>query len=314
MSRSHLMIVTFAVVTLGSAGVAPGTSAAAVGGKDRGFVAARFALEIGGVVTGWIDSVEGGGAVGEEVTTGNAGDSKKHIGGTRFEDIDIGIATPIPPAVLAWMKDTLAGNFRRQSGAVVTTDYEGRVVERLEFTDALLTEIVFPSFDAASREFATLSIRLSPERTRLRKGSSGARLELPRPVRPALRSTFRLTIDRLPTARVAAVEGLAVKLKVIESEVGAEVSNLVVRLALTDAAPYADWLEDFVVNGNNSDDRERSGTLDLMSAEGTRTLLSIGLHHIGIVRMTSDRRDSGSESVPRVAAELYCESISLAGN
>ena len=92
--------------------------------------------------------------------------------------------------------------------------------------------------------------------------------------------------------------------------VGVEVSNLIIRLPLADADAYAGWLEDFVVNGNSGDDRERGGTLELLAADATK-LVTVTFHHLGIVRASRERRESGAERVVHASAEMYLERLSL---
>jgi hypothetical protein len=101
---------------------------------------------------------------------------------------------------------------------------EGQIVSRLTFTNALITEIGFPALDAASKDAAKMTIKLSPEYTRYTVTSSGE--VIPKPDSQAqkkwLSSNFRLRIDGLAadTREVIKLEALVFKQKFVEHPIG----------------------------------------------------------------------------------------------
>ena len=65
----------------------------------------------------------------------------------------------------AWLADTLDRNFSRKSGAIVGGDHY-REHERMNFYNALVSEITLPGLDASSKDPCFLTVKLSPEYTR----------------------------------------------------------------------------------------------------------------------------------------------------
>ncbi|HWF86401.1 MAG TPA: hypothetical protein VG222_16185, partial [Vicinamibacterales bacterium] len=71
------------------------------------------------------------------------------------------------------------------------------------------------------------------------------------------------------------------------------------------------WHEDFVINGNNGQDKEKGGTLEYMSANMKDVLFTLTFSGLGIFKLTPEKVEAGSENVRRVKAEMYCEQITF---
>jgi hypothetical protein len=64
-----------------------------------------------------------------------------------------------------------------------------------------------------------------------------------------------------------------------------------------------------VINGNNSRDKEKSGTFLFLAADLKAVLFKVQLARLGIFRFAPD--DSSSDGVRRVHAEMYCGDVQL---
>jgi hypothetical protein len=87
-----------------------------------------------------------------------------------------------------------------------------------------------------------------------------------------------------------------------------ELPNLVFYLPEAFAKPFFDWHEDFVIKGNNGDDRERAGSLELLEPSLKQSLLTIGFAHLGILSVDPVSGDGG---LRMVRVEMYCEDMTL---
>ena len=70
-------------------------------------------------------------------------------------------------------------------------------------------------------------------------------------------------------------------------------------------------LESFLIKGESSDDKEKSGRLSLLTADLKDSLLDIQLNHVGIVALRPVVTD-GKQAL-QLEAELYVERIELSG-
>jgi len=296
--------------------------------KDRSYTAGRFAMDLGGQFAGWISSIEGGHATSDVVVEKVGADmiQHKHLAGVKYEDITVNCGTAMSKAFYSWIQASLDRKHARNDGAIITADYDQKEVGRLDFFHALVTEVGFPALDAASKDAAKMTVKFSPEYTRM-KAKTGGAIQAPLgkgEQKKWLPSNFRLKIDGLDQAcpRVNKIEALTIKQKVVEDPVGEqrdyqkvpasiEYPNLVITCAESHADQLYAWHEDFVIKGNNSEDKEKGGTLEYMTADMKTVLFTLTFQGLGIFKLSPEKHDAGTESVKRVKAEFYCHQITF---
>jgi phage tail-like protein len=302
-------------------GIAPSAAAA------RAYSSGKFILELDGREAGWLASVEGGGATGDVVADKLGGDSiqRKHIGGVKYEDITLELSYGMSNAFYDWLNATFQQKPARKSGSIIFVDSKWAEVSRLEFRNALITEIGFPALDAASKDAAKMTVKLTPESTKNnRKGAGQSIPPLPAAQKKWVASNFRLTIGGLETAssRVSKIDAFTIKQNVFQHEIGEqrdsqlepaglEIPNLSVRLAESQSDQFAAWHEDFVIKGNNGQAMEKAGTLQCLSTDFKTALFTLSFNGLGIFKLTPDKMEANSEAVRKVNAEMYCESINF---
>jgi len=165
------------------------------------------------------------------------------------------------------------------------------------------------------KEAALFTLKFKPETTQYKK-SSGAKISMP-PKRKLVRaSDFRLQIDGLDCTRVNRIESFTVIRKVVTASDGSgggaitlptrvEFPNITLSLPEAFAEDWFEWAKDFIVDGNNTNAQEKSGTLSFLEPTLTTARARIKFFNLGICRLTPEKNDG--TAVPRVRAELYCE-------
>jgi hypothetical protein len=224
-----------------------------------------------------------------------------------------------------WIRGTVAHDWKRKSGAVVAYDYNAKEMSRLEFTNALVTEIDLPDLDASSQRSAQLTVRCAAESTRLLRGTkaSGPHPGVATKQRRWLASNFRLTIDGLDCRTVSKVESMVIKLVTAEGSSGeqrtstvvpshVEIPDLVVMLPQSASADdFLKWHEDFVIKGENSSSNEKNGKLEYLDPSLRSTLFAVGFHNLGIYKWTPGKVGASSESLRQVTVNMYCQEMEL---
>jgi phage tail-like protein len=297
-------------------------------GDKRGYTGGKYALELDGTTAGWVQSIRGGDASSDvvEEKLGANTTIKKHLAGVKYSDIEVDCGTGMSKPFYQWLVDTFDQKHTRKNGAVVSADYNYNETSRLTFFNALIKEIAFPTLDAASKDPAKLTVTFSPELTRRQKASgsvkgngyTGTQIQ-----KKWLPSNFRLKIDGLDCTRVSRIEALVVKQAIVENAVGEfrdfekepahlDIPDLVVTIAESQAADFINWHEDFVINGHNTDDREKNGTLEFLTPNLQEVLFTIGFQHLGIYKLTRLEVSAGSDSISRLQASMYCEQMTFA--
>jgi len=262
-----------------------------------------------------------GGAVVSDVVTEKIGPghfSKKHLGGVRYEEFEMDIGFAMAKPVFDWIHETWKILYPRRSGSVLACTDKREVKSERKFLNAVLTETTIPTLDRGAKEPAWLRVKFAPEKIELVKASgkaSGA--DAHHPEKQLLPSNFTLEIPGLDCSKVQKIESLTVRQSVAQHPVGelrdyalepATLSfpNLRITFSEVSVDPWMSWFDDFVVKGNCGEDKEKSGTLKLLSPN-QQPLASIALFNLGIFRLGSIDSEAGMDGRKLARAELYCE-------
>jgi len=302
----------------------------AIAADPRAYVAGKFALELDGQAGGFVNSVEGGAAVGEVANTLVAQNPypTKHLVNLRYEPIAVEFGAGMSKAWYDWISASLDMKIQARNGAVMALDSNYVEQSRLNFMNALITEISFPPLDAASKDAARIAVKLAPGATQQRAGSKAVVGGMSLKQKQWLPANFRLFIQGLEqaTKRVNKLEALTIKFKTPSAQVGQfreaqkepvviEIPNLIITIPEIDAGPFYQWHEDFVIKGNNGPDRERPGVLEWLTpavVTGPTVLGSLQFFNLGIFKIAPEKFEAGAEAIRRVKVEMYCERIAAA--
>jgi hypothetical protein len=282
-------------------------------------VAGPSMLELDGAQVGALKSVDGGEIVAEVVVEPQEPFAKKHLGGVRYEELVLGLDLGTAASVFNWIAESWNGQAKPRDGAVVETDAKLAPQGRREFRHALITETTIPTLDAASKAPAQLTVKLAPEEITRKKAGGAAGQRAGAKQKQWLASNFRLELDGLETKTVSKIDAFTVKQTVAGDDVGdvrisrrepgkLEFPNLRVTFGQASLQSWSDWFEDFVVKGENTDDKEKNGAIVFLDATLKQELGRIELKNVGIFAL---RRQPSTEQVARVTAELYVESMEL---
>jgi len=293
--------------------------------EKRAYTAGKYALEVGGITAGWIQKFSGGSATAEVVTEKLGIDhlARKHLAGVKYEDIVLEVGTGMSKGFYEWIKAAWDGKVIRKDGAVIVADHDFKEQSRKTFYRALITETLLPALDAASKDAAKMTVKLTPESVRTITGSGkqtstpGGKAEVQKKWLPA---NFKLEIPGLDCTRVNKIGELVVKQKVVEHATGElrdyekeaaslEYGNLAVTMAESHADSWYKWFEEFVIKGNCGQDQEKSGSLTYLASDTKTELFRVSFSNLGIFKLAEEHVEAGSEGIRRVKAELYVEQM-----
>jgi hypothetical protein len=295
------------------AGDVPRASAA-----PSGLVSGGLGLELGDEFVGWLTSVDGGDVVGEAVR----GPTGPHMANLKYEEITVTFA----PAAMnkdfyAWLADTLARKLTKKDGAVVTMDSRSLEARRLAFVNACITEIQFPSLDGVSKVPAVITVKFQPEYIRRGTGNGSSPTQSARQ-RPELANAFKVEIQGLDATRVKTVPTLVIKQTLQPDAVGElrdyaktpptlTLPNLVLTLRQSSAASFQTWYDDFLVKGNCGAAQEKKGSLQFLSADLQKPILTLSFNQLGIMRLAPERPQTPADLSPDYRIEMFCGEMSL---
>jgi hypothetical protein len=291
----------------------------------RAFTPGMFFLEVEGQPVP-VRSAEGGFPRADVITEplGPSPFVKKHIGLPKFGEIAVECDPVMPKPLFDWVNSALNMTPTKRNGAIVTADFNRKEQSRLQFNNALISEIGFPSCDGASKDAGYLTVKCAPEFTQPLAGKGtdvpgalGAR------TKAWLVSNFRLTIPGLDCSRVMKIEAFTIRQKTAQDTLGQsrdflkepgklEFPNLCVYVAEAYAGTFYAWFQDMVLKGNSGEQNERVGTLELLDPTMHGALLTVTFQHLGLFAFAPEKAISSTEAIRRVKVEMYCEQIALA--
>ncbi len=269
-----------------------------------------------------LSSYEGGMPEGEVIEYRDGADpiARKMIGRPIFGNIVMEMPMSlVTPGIWEWIDAMMKGTPTRKNGAVILADFNYKERRRVDFSDALITEVTFPALDGASKDAAYLKLELAIGSSAVAAGSGTA---VPAPATSKQKqwhcANFSIKIGDLPTKRVSKVDAFTIKQGIIEFEDGTsrtpmrvpgrlEFPNITISVPDADYDAYGKWLQSHVLDGN---DEEFAGTLELLSPDLKTVLWTLSFYGLGIFKL---------EPVPGATnkagatweASMYCEQMLL---
>jgi hypothetical protein len=307
------------LLALGSSGLLQsGTALAAVAQPTNGTIS--VALDLNGVLND-VRSFEGGYAHADLATRAIGTDlTDTFVSNVGYDDIVIKVGLDVAPSLAAWITESLANPNAMRSGAFSFSDSLRGEWKRLEFSNALITEIALPDCDASVAQPPLMTMRLTPEATRWTGGSGQPLSLLSKALK--LNGNFRLDIGPLggATRFVSKIQGIGIKRKLAPDQVGnagppirrvgsAEITHIMLWLPENRAAVFYSWFDAFVVKRTATG--ELTGLLEWLSPDMTKVVASVQLQNLGIVRYAPEPIVAGTNTEPQVMVELYSERLSL---
>ncbi|MFL5402468.1 MAG: phage tail protein [Gemmatimonadales bacterium] len=298
-------------------------STASYTSDKRGYTAAKYGLALDGVQVGFVKSVAGGPApaVVIEETVGPGSEVKKHIGPPRYEDIAVNIGWD-SKLLLDWAATSWKTGYQRKNGSVLEADYSSQIRNEREFFNALVSGVTMPTLDLSSKDAASIVVNFAPEYTRSKAASGLLKVPDLKAQKRWLASTFRFEMSGLDGTKVNKIESFTVSQKVVNDEIGdardaakapgkLNFPNLKVTLSESSSQGWWDWYNDFLIQGNNTEDKERNGSIVYLDPSLKVELGRINLYNCGIFGLAPKKMEAGADGIRRVEADLYCEKMEL---
>lgn len=295
--------------------------------NTRAYAAAHFALELDGKDdVGLFRSVEGGSIKAEVMTyqSGSNYDKWRQLGKPKFEDIKVMVGMSMSKPFYSWIEEFFTGKGTRKTGAVVAADYNYEEKARREFSEAMISEIVFPALDGQNKEPAYMGVSLAVENIEFKKGTNKKLSVLNDFAKQKLWTAcnFRFKLDGLPSDafnRVAKIDSFTIKQKIIDYHGGGfrapikcpsqmEFPPLSFYVPEIDAQPFMDHFTKRGVKGEIPG--RMTGMLEVFDNDASKKVLfTISLAGTDIANVAPAKSESGSEEIKLVKIDIYTESM-----
>lgn len=298
------MLCLWGVIAIPVGNAAPSRTATAGG-------ATVYALSLDGTSMGMLKSVSGATALSplSAPTAVSAPKVKAAAvkGGGEVTTLELGFGLGGP--LYDWIGQAIQGRSAPRKTAIIQYDATFKAVGQRTYDAATISEVAFPTCDAASTAPGFLAVKL--------QGTPGAETAPPKDAAASSKnavwtaSQFKLAIDGLECRQIIKVEGLTFKRSTTSAVGENKVSLPIIKVTLPEATPesWHKWIEDFMVNGNNQQSDHKSGRLSFLAANGSELA---ALQLTGIGPQSLDRVDpSSNQAAAKIAVQLYFESATL---
>jgi hypothetical protein len=288
----------------------------ATAADKRSYTAGHFSLTLDGVDVGIVKSAKGGGLAADVATNslGPTTTQKKHVTKFRYEPITLEVGLDASPAIATWIDETLTLTAQRRNATLFECSQDFKAVTEQAMTGSLIEEVTFPTLDASSKEPGYLKLEIVAEQSRRQAGGAACSKELGTKQKSALLGNFKVELDGIDTKGVAAIDAFTIKTQLVNDSIGeqrnsiataakVEIPNLTLSVARAQGAEFEAWANDFLVKGNNGDDKEKSGAIVFLDPTLKETA-RLSLTNVGISGFTVDPKDPA-----RLKVSLYVEGM-----
>ena len=294
----------------------------------RSFVGRYFELVLDGSESaGFVASVDYGGIKGELLAqpVGGAPLKVKHVHNPTVEPVTVKMGLSMSKDVFDWIERSWKGECVRKNGSIITYDHDLKQVYEYQFYDALILEMTVPTLDASSKDPFYITLKFQAERAEHKWGAGGrsAGSRLPTRQKIITPSNFILEIEGMTIDRVSKIDQFVVKQNVKPLSCGAdwmyqieptslEYPNLTATLSIVNSAEFINWHKDFVIDGNNGPEKEKTGAIVMLAQDMSTELMTVTLKQMGICNLALEKADAGgADAFARVKVDLYCEEMEL---
>lgn len=293
----------------------------------RSYTAGHFMLSLDGEPS-IIKDFDGGNIKGEVNVIQQGPDlvPLKTITTLKYEPFTVNVGISMGKSLYEWIRSSLDRQHIYKNGYVAAANYDYKAQAYRHFTNALITEISLPAFDAASKETGHMTVKFDPEQIRHANGD-GADIKGQVNVKQKMwqPSNFRLRLGDLDCTKISKIDAITIKQSIVEDPVGEfrenqkcaaaiEFPNIKITGSMATIDSWAKWHEDFVINGNCGQDAELSGAIEFLSPNGKEVLGSLDLFQVGIFSLTATKLEAAKTGVATFTAECYVERMQLTLN
>lgn len=297
--------------------------------EKRAYSGGHFELFLDGhKTTAYMKSVDGGNKKHNVIEEGHGSDldKMKHPATVDIEPFTIECGMSGTNDIIRLMEKSWKKSFRGFHGQITHGDFDLKPVFEHEFFNALITEVTFPTLDGSAKDPAYLKFKIQPQDVHVRTLSGGGpRLHMPMSSKQKLwnPSNFRFTIDGIDDMEnTNKLESFTIKQGVKkhyngpEQELKLQASNVVFpSLSGTIALAYADglfrWYNETHTKRMSSRSSHRTGSIEFLSPDLSKTLFAIHLYDVGITTAHVTASTANADQIKRAKFDLYVGRMEL---
>lgn len=288
---------------------------------SRSYRAGAFAITIGGSAPGYVRKVDMG-KLSNEIITENLGGTirqKKHAGKMKHDPITLEVGIGMGKELYTWIKNSFDNKHTRMDGEVLIADHDYKVMRRMEFVNALVSEVGVPAMDAAGKEALYFTVKLQPETVRFADGGGNiGAVKIGENQKKWVSNNFRFDAAGMDTKHLKKVDALKWTQKIQEHAVGefiesqyeataAECGDLKLTMATISYKPWYDKAKAWFFEGKKTEGDELAMGLDILAQDAKEVIGRIGFENCGMKEFVFAALEAAADKISTFDVSLYTE-------
>jgi hypothetical protein len=224
-----------------------------------------------------------------------------------------------------WIRASFRKEYATKSGAFIAGDFNYKATHRIDFMNALITEVTIPKFDGTSKDPGYIDITFEAEDVRHTKANGeDIRGDYGTKQKTWLPSMFRFELSGLEDAchRIATIDSFTWKQSIVKDAVGAHriytahpakvvVPEVKLAISSADHDPWRQWAESWFIGGKCLASDHKSGAIIFLSPDMETEICRVELKGVGLKKFADEDHEANSEKIKRFTVELYVEEMDL---
>jgi hypothetical protein len=285
----------------------------------------RFVLELEGAHCAGLKSIQGGEYEADVATLdhGPLNMQTKHMANFKIADFKAKMGIAQTGAMYKWIQQSFRKDYATKSGAVIAGDFNYKATHRVDFINALITEVTVPACDGSSKEAAYMDVSWAAEDVRHTPGGGvDIKADYGTKQKTWVPSMFKFELAGLEDAckRVSKIDSFTWKQSVTMDQIGAmriptkhpakvTVPEVKLTISAADHEPWRQWAEDWFLNGKCLAGDHKNGAITFLSPDMKTDIGRIELKQCGLKKVSNAPLEANKEEINRFTVELYVEEM-----
>jgi len=290
------------------------------------YAASKVALEINGKFAGFLKSCDVGSWELEKVehASGAFLEKRKSGGGMKYGAQSASYAVSESLALVDWSMSLSRKKCVTADGAFVMADHDFKATRRVDFVEAYINEIKFPSLDSsANKNPFMLDIKWQPTEVKHSKASGQISAEQSKTQKTWSSANYRLIGMPFETKFVSKIDLPTITAKMANETYG-ESRRIEYHYASQDCTDVVlhcsgglmrdqvlPYIQKVIADGKLTDGEYFDCQVDLLDPSLTKNLGSVILKGLGLYKYTEQKLEAGQEKASSFELHFTCESADI---
>jgi T4-like virus tail tube protein gp19 len=293
----------------------------------RTATASRFVMELDGKHAAYLKKYEGLNYEADiaAIDHGMENFQTKHMANYKYTPGKISMGLAMGKVLNDWIAASFNKQYMTKSGAFVAADFNYKATHRVDFINALITEVTVPALKGDAKDPGFLDVSFDAEDVKHSKANGeDIRGDYGVKNKAWIPANFSFSLTGLEDAckRVASIDSFTWKQAVVSDQIGSQrihtkhpanvkVPDLKIQLSAADKDPWQAWADSWFRMGKSLASDHRDGVITFLGPDMQQVLGTIELKGVGLKSFGDQPHEANAEKIKRIDVGLYVEHMTF---